>query len=388
MIDPKNLQERFKREFGSLEGRSYFSHGRLEILGNHTDHNGGLCLVAGLDRGITAIAGRNYEGKVFVSSEGFAPFSLDIKDLEKREEEKGKTIALVRGVLAGLRKLGYDLGGFSLVADSDIPGGSGLSSSACFEALIGEIASDLFNDGKITNQDLMFISQYAETVYFGKPCGLLDQVGCIEGGVSYVDFFDETSPAIEQLPFELPLKLVVVVTPSSHAGLDSLYAKIPTGMKRVAQNGFGINRLRDIDVETFSSLIGLPMAGVTETEKLYAQHFIEENRRVLDGRQAILDRNVQTLLHNVAMSQYSSKTYLQNTFVPGQYRNSPQEAVDTLTPFIGEGAIRITGGGFAGSVLCFVLPSDYEAFLAKAKGLYGEGAVIPVSFVEGGPKRL
>lgn len=388
MVELKKVKEKFERSFGSLEQYPFFAHGRVEVLGNHVDHNGGVCLVGGIDLGITAIAGKIEEAKIEVDSEGYPPFTIDLHDLEKKEEEEGKPIAIVKGVLKALHNLGYGIGGFVLSCLSDIPGGSGLSSSACFESLICQIVSDLFNEGKISKEDMAFASQYSETVYFGKPCGLLDQIGAVYGGLCYVDFKDEDHPYIEPLDYKLPLKLAIVVTPSSHEGLTGEYAKIGSGMKKVAKNGFNKDRLRDVSEEDFAKANGLPILGVNETQKLYAQHFFEENKRVLDARRAILENRADEFVSCVAMSQFSSANYLHNTFLQGRYNGSPQEAMDLLSPYIGEGASRIEGGGFAGSALFVLPPASVDGFMKKAKGIYGENKVFLLDFFEGGAKQI
>ena len=388
MIHKEQADALFYKEYGDVKRRRYFSHGRIEIIGNHTDHNNGLCLVGGSTLGITGSACGNEGGQVKIASSGYRPFSFEISNLEMKANEKGTSLALTKGVLYALRKLGYRIGGFSAAFYSDIPSGSGVSSSACYEAMIGEIVNDLYNGGAIPASDLAFACQYAEVQYFGKPCGMLDQVGSCYGGVHYLDFKDGANPVIEPLPFALPLSPILILTKSSHAGLDSLYASIPNDMKSVAQNVFGKKVLREVDPEDFYRLIAQPSAGVSEAAKLRATHFFDENKRVLEARTAILHHDAATFLHAVKMSGESSKALLQNTMVPGRYANSPQEAIDVARRFLGSGACRIMGGGFAGSVLCFLLPKDKENFLRSMRAVYGEKNVIEESFLEGGARMI
>lgn len=388
MIRKEQADALFYKEFGDLKRKHYFSHGRIEILGNHTDHNNGLCLVGGSTLGITASVSKNDVEAIHIASTGYKPYKIDLCSLEAEPGEKGTSLALTKGVVFALKKLGYRIGGFFAALDSDIPAGSGVSSSACYEALIGEIINDLYNDGGIPPQDLAFASQYAEVLYFGKPCGMLDQVGCCYGGVNYLDFKDAQNPIIEPLEFALPLIPVLVLTKSSHEGLDSLYASIPNDMKRVAMNVFGKNVLREVNPQDFYRCIASPTVGVSEIAKLRATHYMEENKRVLDARRAILEHDVATFLRNVKMSGESSKTMLQNTMVPGCYKNSPQEAVDIAQRFLGNGACRIMGGGFAGSILCFLLPSEKEGFIAAMSKIYGKKNVLEQSFTPGGAKMI
>lgn len=378
----------FYKEFGDLKRNHYFAHGRIEILGNHTDHNHGLALVGGSSLGITCAACPNDLGLVRLASFGYRPYEIHLDALEMKEEEKGTPLSLTKGVLFALKKLGYKIGGFFATCYSDIPSGSGVSSSACFESLIAEIVNDLYNGGSIPQKEMAFACQYAEVVYFGKPCGLLDQIGAVYGGINYVDFKNVEDPIVEPLSFSFPLEPVLILTPSSHDGLTPLYASISEDMKSVASNVFGKEYLREVDPEEFYSRIATPTVGVSERAKLRATHFFDENRRVLDARRALLEKDEATFLRCVELSGESSKTMLGNTMVPGKYKDSPQEAVDIARNFLGEGKCRIMGGGFAGSVLCFPLPSLKQGFLTSLRAIYGENNVIEDSFVLGGAKRI
>ena len=381
MIRKERSDALFYKEFGDIERKHYFSHGRIEIIGNHTDHNNGLCLVGGSTLGITASASKNNLGIVKIASDGYRPFEIKLSSLEADPSEKGTSLALTKGVLSALCRLGYKVGGFYAALSSDIPSGSGVSSSACYEALIASLVNELYNGGSIPPHDLAFASQYAEVTYFGKPCGMLDQIGATYGGVNYLDFKDSSDPIIEPLDFTLPLSPVLILTKSSHEGLDSLYASIPNDMKAVASNVFGKKNLREVDEETFHKFIAQPTLGVSELAKMRANHYFDENRRVLDARKAIIEHDVASFVRSVNMSGESMKALLQNTMIPGHYKDSPQEAVDVARRFIGEGAIRVMGGGFAGSVLCFPLSKDKDSFIAAMRGVYGQSSVIEESFL-------
>lgn len=378
----------FYKEYGDLKRRHYFAHGRIEILGNHTDHNHGLALVGGSSLGITCACCPNDLGLVRLASFGFRPFEIHLDALEAKEEEKGSPLSLTKGVLFALKKLGYNIGGFFATCYSDIPSGSGVSSSACFESLIAEIVNDLYNGGNIPQKEMAFACQYAEVVYFGKPCGLLDQIGSVYGGVNYVDFKNVDDPIVEPLPFPFPLKPVLILTPSSHDGLTPLYASISEDMKSVAKNVFGKECLREVDPQEFQQRLAAPTVGVSERAKLRATHFFDENRRVLDARRALLEQDEATFLRSVELSGESSRALLANTMVPGKYKDSPQEAVDIARRFLPDGKCRIMGGGFAGSILAFPLPKEMDGFLSSMRTIYGENNVIEDCFLEGGAKRI
>ena len=378
----------FYKEYGDLKRRHYFAHGRIEILGNHTDHNHGLALVGGSSLGITCACCPNDLGLVRLASFGFRPFEIHLDTLEAKEEEKGSPLSLTKGVLFALKKLGYKIGGFFATCYSDIPSGSGVSSSACFESLIAEIVNDLYNGGNIPQKEMAFACQYAEVVYFGKPCGLLDQIGSVYGGVNYVDFKNVDDPIVEPLPFPFPLKPVLILTPSSHAGLTPLYASISEDMKSVAKNVFGKECLREVDPQEFQQRLAAPTVGVSERAKLRATHFFDENRRVLDARRALLEQDEATFLRSVELSGESSRALLANTMVPGKYKDSPQEAVDIARRFLPDGKCRIMGGGFAGSILAFPLPKEMDGFLSSMRTIYGENNVIEDCCLEGGAKRI
>ena len=378
----------FYKEYGDLKRRHYFAHGRIEILGNHTDHNHGLALVGGSSLGITCACCPNDLGLVRLASFGFRPFEIHLDALEAKEEEKGSPLSLAKGVLFALKKLGYSIGGFFATCYSDIPSGSGVSSSACFESLIAEIINDIYNGGNIPQKEMAFACQYAEVVYFGKPCGLLDQIGSVYGGVNYVDFKNVDDPIVEPLPFPFPLKPVLILTPSSHDGLTPLYASISADMKSVAKNVFGKECLREVDPQEFQQRLATPTVGVSERAKLRATHFFDENRRVLDARRALLEQDEATFLRSVELSGESSRALLANTMVPGKYKDSPQEAVDITRRFLPDGKCRIMGGGFAGSILAFPLPKEMDGFLSSMRTIYGENNVIEDCFLEGGAKRI
>lgn len=375
----------FITSFGSILSERVYSHGRLEIVGNHTDHNHGLCLVAGASMGIEAEVAKTDEGIVKVVSEGYPTFSFLVTELNKRPEEAGTSLALTRGILFRLKSLGYKVGGFSAALTSDIFPGAGVSSSACYESLIVAIISHLYNDDRIAPIVMATVGQFAEREYFGKPCGLLDQVGTSFGGIDFLDFKSTDEPLVEPMKWSLPLEIVLVNTGGSHANLTPLYASIPSDMFSVAQKVFGKKYLREVSYADFSKAPSHSFDGVSDLAKRRAQHFFEENERVLAARKAVLEKDVASFLTSIASSSLSSKNLLENTVANGDYEHSPQKALDLAKPHLNGGACRIMGGGFAGSIICFLPQGKASAFKSAMADYYGAKNVVSVSIVDGGP---
>ncbi len=389
MIKEKETTALFEKNFGGAKGSHlYFSHGRIELLGNHTDHNHGLCLVGGVDMGITCLARKNDDNIVEIVSEGYRLVKFGIDDLTPSKEEVGTSIAITKGILYRMKEKGFLIGGFVAAMTSDIFPGAGVSSSACYEALIAKIVSDLYNQDSLSPLEMAKIGKYAENVYFGKPSGLLDQIGASFGGVSFVDFADTENPIVEKTEFDLPLSIVLVNTGGSHADLTPLYASIPADMKKVASAIFGKEVLREVGEEEFNQKINAPTPFVSERAKMRAHHFFDENQRVKRAYEALLHHDVSTFLRCVNESQLSSYALLANTMPPGQYEGSPQQGIDAALPLLNGGAVRIHGGGFAGSILAFLPFDAKESFIAKMSSYYGKENVRPVVLLQGGPARL
>ena len=383
----EHVKELFEKTYPDLTPRFLKSYGRLEIIGNHTDHNHGLCLVAGASMGIQGAFSASGDDLIEVRSEGYPPFRLKVGDFEKKPDEVAKSQGLLRGVMNGLSKRGYQIGGFRACLTSTIFPGAGVSSSACFESLAVKIFSLLFNDDKVTPLEMAKIGQEAEREYFGKPCGLLDQIGTSFGDICFLDFKDIDNPIVEPIHWNLPLSIVLVNSGGSHSKLTSYYAAIPERMKKVAEE-CGAHYLRDLPEDVFRSH-HFP-EGFDSHALLTAEHFYEENDRVSKAKKAIQENDVFSFLEAVEDSGDSSRDKLKNTLVPGQYEGSPQQAVDRarrILPF-GKGTARIMGGGFAGSILCFV-PEEIESrFLSSMRNEYGERAVVKISIVPNGPSEV
>lgn len=335
--------------------------GRFEIIGNHTDHNHGLCLVANCS--LRCYSALKKDDKIVeVKSKGYPIFSFSIDDLSHKVEEEGRPIALAKGILYRLKELGYKIGGFYMALDSEIPDGSGVSSSAAIESLFAYTISHLYNDGKIEPVVIAKTGQYAENNFFNKPCGLLDQVGTSFDSSNFIDFGNISNPTIKTLPFTLPLTLFLIKSEGNHSSLTGLYAAIPSSMKEVANKLGHVEFLRDVELsqDLFSKIDALD---VSDEVKRKAKHFFIENNNVLEAKEAIETENLENFLDAIRKSQESSKNNLENTYVKGEYEGSPQSIIDYLTPFIGEhGAIRIHGGGFKGTVLAFIKNDFVDEF--------------------------
>lgn len=364
----------FVSSFKESPTSRFVSHGRLELLGNHTDHQGGKCLVATCSLAIKASV--SLAEDVSVVSDGYSPFSFSIKDLSLKEEEASTSLALTKGCLSYLKEKGFKIGGFKASLESDIFQGAGVSSSAAFEMLVMEIENVLYNDGKIDKTTMAKGGQYAENVYFGKPSGLLDQCGSIYGGVSYIDFFDPKNPLIESVPFpkEWNLALYLVNPGGSHAGLNGLYAKIPEDMKNAARRTLGKERLADCDYFDFLKA-SFDSSFLEPRVFKRALHYFGEVKRVERGFKALKEKDRSLFLELVRETELSQEALLENVMVWPNFKDSPFECVALAKTLLEEGSARVMGGGFFGSTLCFVTKEEEGRFLEGMKSRYGEKAI-------------
>ena len=340
--------------------------GRFEICGNHTDHNHGLCLVANCSLRVRASIAK-HETMVRVQSKGYKFFEFPIDNLQEKVEERGSTLAIAKGILFKLHELGYKIGGFEAYIESEIPDGSGVSSSAAMESLFGYIISYLYNDGKISEIDIAKTGQFSENVYFHKPCGLLDQIGTSFNSCNSIDFKNIAEPVINTVEFNLPVQLYLIKSEGNHSNLTPLYKAIPDSMYEVANLLEGKNFLRDVNDENIHARIDA--LDIDRKKKNKAHHFFNENLTVLKAMKAIKESNLELFFEAIRDSQESSMNNLENTFVEGEYVDSPQNIIDDVNAFIGtNGAIRIHGGGFKGTVLAFIKKDfceKFEEFLAS-----------------------
>ena len=365
----------------------YSSSGRAEIIGNHTDHNHGKVIVAAISCDILAAVKKKNDGIIEIRSEGFAPFCFSVNDLEPRKEEEGKSIALARGVVKGLSDRGYAVGGFLAVCDSTVFRGAGVSSSAAYELLVCEILNDLYLSGALSKVDKAIVSQFAENVYFGKPCGLLDQSGISLGGINSIDFADPDHPVIEKLDPPKGYTLVITNTGGSHAALTEHYAAIKKEMREVA-SFFGKTVLREVPFKQFFDSISQLRKQVSERAILRAFHFYEENDRVDLAADALRCGDVKKFLIAVSESGSSSLNCLQNCFVPGSDEQPVVLALHMSEHLIRDGAVRIHGGGFAGTILAYLADTEVEDYVSEMGMVFGSENVFTASVRIPGATRI
>ncbi len=376
--------DEFTAIFGEADKLSVFSvAGRSEICGNHTDHNHGKVLAASIDLDIIAIVKATDDNTIRLKSAGFPEDVVDIDNLAPIFADTGRSSSLIRGVCDGFQKNGHKIGGFVAYTTSDILGGSGLSSSAAFEDMVGTILNHLYNNGEIDYIEISKISQYAENVHFGKPCGLMDQVACAAGGFVTIDFEDPKAPTARRINFDLSAKgysLCIVNTGGSHANLTDDYAAVPAEMKAVAEF-FGKPVLRGISEETLIQNTAELRKKLGDRAVLRALHFIRENERVDRMLDALAKEDMTTFLAIIKESGNSSATLLQNYFTC----KAPAEQGITLAcaiaaEILGEkGAWRVHGGGFAGTMQAFVPTERMKAFRETMETVFGAGSVTELS---------
>jgi len=368
-----------------LKERAFIAPGRVEIGGNHTDHQRGRVIAAAVDLNIRCTAAANGTDIIRICSAGFDDAGVDLADLNPHESEKGSPAALVRGIGAWFRDNGHDVGGFDCKVSSDLPAGIGLSSSAAFEVLIGNVFRELF-DADVSDLGIALAGQYAENVYFGKPSGLMDQAVSAFGGLMMIDFQNPAMPAIDRIDAGFDdYAICIVNVGSSHDDLTDDYAAIPMEMRAVAA-AFGEKDLRSVNQDEFFASIGR-LRGIGDRAVLRAIHFFTENERVVQQAVALGNGDVATFLRLVAESGRSSLALLQNVYC----NDRPQDQGLTLALALcerllqGNGAFRVHGGGFAGSVLAFVPIARMESFEAGMSDVFGSGCCRFVSVcAEGG----
>lgn len=376
--------DEFESIYGEADALSVFSvAGRSEICGNHTDHNHGKVLAASIDLDIIAIVKKTDEPVIRVKSAGFPEDIVSTEKLSPEFRDTGRSSALIRGVCDGFVKNGLKIGGFVAYTTSDILGGSGLSSSAAFEDMIGTILNHLYNGGAVDYIEISKISQYAENVHFGKPCGLMDQVACAAGGFVTIDFEDPKSPVAERIEFDLSAKgysLCIVNTGGSHANLTDDYAAVPAEMKAVAAH-FGQPVLRGLSEQQIIENAADLRKKCGDRAILRAIHFIRENKRVERILEALANGNTDEFLSIIKESGNSSANLLQNYYTP----KAPAEQGITLACAIAaeilgdDGAYRVHGGGFAGTMQAFVPYDKMNAFRDNMEAVFGKGAVTELS---------
>ena len=370
--------ETFEESYGVGEIEIYSAPGRSEIGGNHTDHQHGQVLAAAINLDAIAIVRPINQLIVEIISDGYDKVVVNLNALEKQEEEKETTTALIKGVLAGLQKQGYVLGGFQAYITSDVLIGAGLSSSAAYETLIGTIVSGLYNQGCVSAVTIAEIGQFAENEYFGKPCGLMDQMACSVGSLVHIDFADITSPVIEKLEMDIEhygYSLCITDTKGSHADLTSDYAAIPLEMKQIA-TFFGKDVLHDVTKEQVLENMNQLRKLAGDRAVLRAFHFFNENVRVEQEVHAIQAGDIQTFLMQVKASGDSSYKYLQNIYSNADVKQQNMSLALMLSEMIlgDQGACRVHGGGFAGTIQAFVKNEIVDNYKRQMNQVFGEDA--------------
>lgn len=344
--------------------------------GNHTDHNNGKVLAAAINLDAIAAVSPREDSIICVNSEGYSPISIDSADLEIKDEEAGKSTALIRGICARFGQLGYKYGGFNASVTSCVLSGSGLSSSAAYEVLIGTILNYIYNDGKISAVEIAQISQYAENVYFKKPCGLMDQTACSVGGFVQIDFEDTEKPVINKVDFDIAkhgYNLCIVDTGGNHADLTGDYAAIRLEMNSVAEF-FGKSVLRQVPESDVLDNMGEIRKKTGDRAIERAIHFYNENKRVERLADALSKGDFEKFKETVIESGKSSYMYNQNCFTLSNPESQPVALALCLTEELlrGKGAYRVHGGGFAGTIQAFVPTDETDSYVSAMRKVFGK----------------
>ena len=372
------LDAGFAASFGGEPERYFSAPGRTEIGGNHTDHQRGRVLAGAVNLDTVAAVRPNDSGIIRIQSKGYPMSIVDLSNLEPVAEEINSTPALIRGVAARFVQLGCEVKGFDAYCESTVLPGSGLSSSAAFEVLIGTIVNHLFFDGKVSQPEIAMIGQYAENVFFGKPCGLMDQTASAVGNLVTIDFFDKDHPVIEPVDFDFAScghALCIIDSGADHADLTDEYAAVPGEIKAVAA-WFGKEVLTQIDEAEFYANIPALRKACGDRAVMRAIHFYQENARVPQQVAALRSGDFEKFLSLVKQSGYSSYMYLQNV-IPAGYKQHQDVAVALALCehyLAGRGAYRVHGGGFAGTVQAFVPYDILDSFVAGLDSALGKGA--------------
>ena len=371
--------DEYVKLFGDNENIELFSApGRTEVGGNHTDHNHGKVLAASVDLDTVAAAAKRDDSVIVEKSFNFDALEVDISDLNIHTEEFGKSSGLIRGMCAGFVEYGYKIGGFKAASMSRVLSGSGLSSSAAYEVLIGTILNHLYNDGKVSAVDIAKIAQFAENKYFGKPCGLMDQMASSVGSFITIDFKAPSEPIIKKVNFDFAScghALCIIDTGGDHADLTDDYAAVRGEMEQAAEV-FGKNVLRDVDETEFMINISLVREKVNDRAVLRAMHFYAENKRAEAEVKALESGDFNAFKELVTESGRSSYMYNQNVFTTKDVAHQGVSLALAMCEYLlkGKGAWRVHGGGFAGTVQAFVPVDMLDDFCEKIEAVFSKGS--------------
>ncbi|MCQ2081954.1 MAG: galactokinase [Lachnospiraceae bacterium] len=373
-----NTIEQYISSYGNDDVEIYSAPGRSEVGGNHTDHQHGEVLAASINLDAIAIVHPLEDDVVKIISEGYGLITVNLNDIDMKESEKETTVSLIKGVLFKIKEMGYEIGGFQAYITSDVLIGAGLSSSAAYETLIGTIISGLYNNMSIDPVKIAIIGQFAENVYFGKPCGLMDQMACSVGNLVHIDFANTNDPVVNKVSFDMNkhgYSLCITDTKGSHADLTADYAAVPLEMKKVAAF-FGQDVLLGISKEDILSNIEKLREQAGDRGVLRALHFINENERVKNEVNALVSEDIETFLTNVEASGNSSFKYLQNVYSNSDVQHQNVSlALAVSEDFLGaSGVCRVHGGGFAGTIQAFVKNDIVTEYQKRMDSVFGKGA--------------
>lgn len=372
-----DAEKGFADTFGKEAERFFSAPGRTEIGGNHTDHQHGCVLAAAVDLDIFGAAAKNDSRIIRIFSEGYGMEEISLDDLEVKKEEINTTASLIRGVASKITQMGYALGGLDMYTVSNVLKGSGISSSAAYEVLVGTVINALYCENKLTPVEIAQIGQYAENVYFGKMSGLMDQTASSVGGVVAIDFRDNANPVVRKLDFDFTkagYALCIIDSGADHADLSDEYSAIPMEMRQVAAH-FGKEVLREVALADFLTDMAAVREKAGDRATLRAYHFLKDNQRAIDEAAALEAGDFDKFLSLVKESGHSSFMYLQNVYVSGSVQH--QEVAYALAAceaaLAGKGAYRVHGGGFAGTIQAFVPQEMLAGFVEQMEKAVGKG---------------
>ena len=381
------LVKMHKDIFNTADVEFFSSPGRIEIVGNHTDHNGGKVLCAAINVDTLASVSSRSDGIIEVKSKGYPMLRVDVSKPEFSVSEIGTSTALIKGVVDYFKRSGKNVGGFSACMTSSVPKGAGVSSSSSFELAIAEILNDMYNGGSIDPIFKAKASQYAENTFFGKPCGLMDQSAIALGGVNLIDFASSDDPLVEKAHWAFKdLDIYVIATGGDHSDLTDDYAAIPHEMKEVAAC-FGAKLLHEISPEKWERDKKNIVGKVSERAYLRAEHFFEENARVENAVKAIDESDEEAFLAIVNESGLSSRYKLQNTYSPAGKNHNLENALDRVVKIQGVVASRVHGGGFAGTILVFAQKKE-SGVEPALKVMFGDENVFKLAIRQSGATKI
>lgn len=388
------LRRLFEQEFSGEGEPEYFSApGRTEVGGNHTDHNHGCVLAAAINLDVIGAVRKTGDHMIRLKSAEYPGVDMvNLSDLAPKEEEQGRSVAVIKGICAKCRELGFEVGGFEAYTMTRVLKGSGLSSSAAFEILVVTIISHLFNEDGIDPVTAAIIAQYAENVYFGKPSGLMDQMASSVGGFTAIDFESTEQPKIEKIGFDLTSSghaLCIVDTGGNHANLTGEYAAIPREMKSVAAY-FGKEYLREVDEAAFYRELGKIREQTGDRAVLRAMHFFDDNRYAVSEAEALKAGDFELFRRYILASGQSSVMRLQNVFAVIDPDEQGLTLALALTAKIlnGQGAYRVHGGGFAGTIQAFVPVSLLDTYRQEIEQVFGAGHCYVLSIRQAGGTKV